>query len=220
MGLDDLALVDTSSRAALKVRRKVLSPILLRLRLAGVSYAEAARVCRVSENTARRLVASALQLAEGETMAEAAHLRTMELRRLDLWESALQDKASEGSTEAIDKLLAIQARRLALQGAGIGRSGVMQAPLGANAGAPMAGDPSGVAALSYVELRAGIVASPEGLESMRALVASALEAGAVRLPTQGERQPKLVSQASPQATDEGESASAQARPPAPIQGQG
>lgn len=193
MGLSDLALVDTSSRAALKVRRKVLSPILLRLRLAGVSYPDAARACKVSESTARRLVAQALAAAEGETIAEAQHLRTMELRRLDLWEEALQGKAEAGSPEAVDKLLAIQARRLALQGSAIGRSGVMQSPLGSNAGPPMEGDPTGTAALSYVELRAGMVVPAEGLESMRALVAGALAAGAVRLQGEGAREPKQIS---------------------------
>lgn len=203
MGLDDLAIVDTSSRKALAVRRKVLSPILLRLRLAGVSYPDAARACRVSEATARRLVAQALQWAENETLAEAQHLRTMELRRLDLWEEALQTKIEAGNPEAIDKALAIQARRLALQGNAIGRSGVMQSPLGTNAGPPMAGDPSGVQALSYVELRTGMVLPAEGLESMRALVAGALAAGAVRLPPQGETQTKSVGPQppSPQPTE-------------------
>lgn len=174
LGLDTLALVDTRSRAARKVRKAQLGRIAVKLRLAGVTYPVIAAVCRVSVGTARGYVVEALQEAETDTLGEASHLRALELSRLDAWEASLQDKLEKGSPEAVNTLLAVQARRLALQGAGIGRSGVMQSPMtdgGAN--------PTGTEALGYVELRAGLLGSPEALARARSLIGEAMQAGAV-----------------------------------------
>lgn len=197
-GLDPaLGLLDTSSRAAKAIRNRELGYLAVRMRRAGIDYRTISRTLKVTDSKARYLVAKALDALSTDTVAEARQLQTLELGRLDAWEEALQERIAKGNAEAINTALAIQARRLALQGAGIGRSGVMQAPLGSNLGQSEGAEPSGVGTLSYVELRAGIVGSPQEAESLRALVSAALQAGAVRMAQgQGQGTPKVAGQAS------------------------
>ena len=178
-GLGEDVLTDTGSRAGRKIRKAQLKYLAVLLRRAGMDYATVSRTIRVSVSKARRLVAEGLADLALETAAEGAELRTFELGRLDAWLAALGPKIDQGSPEAVNTALALQARRLALYGAGIGRSGVMQQPLGSTTD----GSSSGVATLSWYELRAGSVTgstTPEALEHAKGLLQAALQAGAVR----------------------------------------
>ena len=177
-GLGEDVLTDTGSRAGRKIRKAQLKFLAVLLRRAGMDYATVSRTIRVSVSKARRLVAEGLADLALETAAEGAELRTFELGRLDAWLAALGPKIDQGSPEAVNTALALQARRLALYGAGIGRSGVMQQPLGSTT----EGSSSGVATLSWYELRAGSVtgSTPEALAHAKELLQAALQAGAVR----------------------------------------
>ena len=86
----------------------------LNLRLAGSTYREIARTMGYASFSAcRRVVLKALH----EHAAEPANdLRELELARLDMLQLAVWQPALAGDTAALDRVLAIQARRANLLG--------------------------------------------------------------------------------------------------------
>ena len=183
-------------RAAWQLQESILA---LKLRKAGHSYRSIAetlseqaikagrRPC--SPERANRIVLKALQGLRVMQEAEAMQLRDLELERLDEWQLGLSHKLAAGDPKAVLAALALQGRRLALQGMplaslqGGSSEGRQEAPQG---GESVPG--TGLGYLAYAELRVGLPAgaSGQGAEALRALVSEAMRSGAMRrLPAPG-----------------------------------
>jgi hypothetical protein len=102
------------SRSEQKIERAARQTRALQLRAEGVEYREIARqLGYASPSGAYMSVQRALQ----KTVQEPADaVRHLELGRLDQLLSALWDKAIAGDVRAVDRVLAIMARRSALLG--------------------------------------------------------------------------------------------------------
>ena len=88
----------------------------LELRLAGHSFAEIGRRMGVSGPRAYQLVAGELDRLNVRRFENAGELRRLEAARLDRLQAAVWDKALEGNLAAVDRALAIGARRARLLG--------------------------------------------------------------------------------------------------------
>lgn len=88
----------------------------LQLRMAGVSYHAIAERLGVSDTQAFHDVKAELAKIAKQASAEAEHVRTMELERLDAMTLALWAQAKQGNQGAIDRLLRVMERRSKLLG--------------------------------------------------------------------------------------------------------
>jgi hypothetical protein len=164
------------------------SILALKLRKAGHSYRSIAEALskveggrRCSPERANRIVLKALQGLERMQDAEALQLRQLELERLDDWQRGMEGKLLAGDPKAVQAALMLQGRRLALQGMPLA---AMQGS-GASGGAEALDDGgkidgTGTGLLAYAELRVGLGASGQGVDQLRAMLAQALGAGAMR----------------------------------------
>lgn len=188
-------------REARRVQETILA---LKLRKAGYSYQSIAET--LSENgrpcspaRANRIVLRALAGLERMQDAEALQLRNLELERLDDWQRGLETRLEKGDPKAVMAALALQGRRLALQGMPLAAMQGGQAP-----GAPEDGssqgrvEGGGLGLLAYAELRVGLSApGAPGVDALRGLLSQALQAGALRhAPALQAPQPALPSSSS------------------------
>jgi hypothetical protein len=90
--------------------------LAVRLRLAGLTYAEVAAKLGVSEQRAWQLVRAEVQRLNRERKEAAAELQRLELERLDRLHAAFWDRALEGDLDAAGVVLKVMARRARLLG--------------------------------------------------------------------------------------------------------
>jgi hypothetical protein len=160
------------------------------LRKAGHSYRSISKVLGISESAASLLVVEALRELDVLSTAEAQHVLPMELGRLDAWLERLGERIERGEPKAVEIALQIQARRLALLGAPVGRDsrgGANQGAAGSLQEGSPGSSPTGAHVLAFAEIRAGTAvlgAGAQGMdvEGLRRLVAEAIGQGVVRLP--------------------------------------
>lgn len=88
----------------------------LELRKEGRTFAAIARELGVSEQRAHRVITAELQRLNARRAEQAAEVTRLELERLDALLVAVWGKAQEGDTQALDRVLAIMARRTRLLG--------------------------------------------------------------------------------------------------------
>ena len=88
----------------------------IQLRMGGASYRAIAERLGVSDAQAFNDVKAELAKIAKLTSAEAEHVRTIELERLDAMTLALWSKAEQGDQGAIDRLLRVMERRSKLMG--------------------------------------------------------------------------------------------------------
>ncbi len=105
-----------SQQAPGKVRTAFLERECLRLRMEGLSHRAIARELGVAPSTAYKRVQHALQDLNRGNAAQAAELRDLEILRLDELQEAVWEKAVDGDLHALDRVLAIMARRAKLLG--------------------------------------------------------------------------------------------------------
>lgn len=99
-----------------KVRTAMLERECLRLRMEGLSHRAIARELGVAPSTAYKRVQHGLHELNRGNAAQAAELRELEALRLDEMQDAVWEKAAEGDFHAVDRVLAIMARRAKLLG--------------------------------------------------------------------------------------------------------
>lgn len=88
----------------------------LELRTAGASYRAIAAQLGVSHQQAYEDVAHELEVLAERSQAEAAHVRTLELERLDAMTVAIWQQVRAGNQGAIDRALRVMERRAKLLG--------------------------------------------------------------------------------------------------------
>jgi hypothetical protein len=88
----------------------------LQLRMAGVPYRSIAAQLDVSLAQAHEDVQRELEVLAEKSQAEAAHVRTLELERLDAMTMALWQQARQGNQGAVDRVLRVMERRSRLLG--------------------------------------------------------------------------------------------------------
>ena len=105
-----------SKQAPGKVRTAFLERECLRLRMEGLSHRAIAHELGVAKSTAYKRVQHGLQELNRGNAAQAAELRELEALRLDELQDAVWEKAVDGDPRAVDRVLAIMARRSRLLG--------------------------------------------------------------------------------------------------------
>ena len=105
-----------SQQAPSKVRTAVLERECLRLRMEGLSHQAIADQLGIAKSTAYKRVHHALHELNRGNAARAAELRELEALRLDELQDAVWEKAVDGDPHAVDRVLAIMARRSRLLG--------------------------------------------------------------------------------------------------------
>lgn len=105
-----------SNQGSGKVRTAMLERECLRLRMEGLSHRAIARELGVAPSTAYKRVQHALRELNHSNAAQAAELRDLEALRLDEMQDAVWEKAVDGDPRAVDRVLAIMARRAKLLG--------------------------------------------------------------------------------------------------------
>jgi len=105
-----------SRQAPGKVKTAFLERECLRLRMEGLSHRAIARELGVAPSTAYKRVQHGLRELNRANAAQAAELRRLEALRLDEMQDAVWEKAAEGDPHAVDRVLAIMARRARLLG--------------------------------------------------------------------------------------------------------
>lgn len=99
-----------------KVKTAFLERECLRLRMEGLSHRAIARELGVAPSTAYKRVHDGLHELNHGNAAQAAELRELEALRLDEMQDAVWEKAIDGDLRALDRVLAIMARRSRLLG--------------------------------------------------------------------------------------------------------
>lgn len=108
---------NTARRDAIKVRALVRDEQALQLRLSGKTHDEIAKLLGYgARNNAFRAVKKRIDALNRECNETAAHVKAMELARLDAMLAGLWKKAKAGDPQAIDRVLKIQERRAAYEG--------------------------------------------------------------------------------------------------------
>jgi len=82
----------------------------------GMSHRAIARELGIAPSTAYKRVQHGLHELQRDNAAQAAELRELEALRLDELQDAVWEKAADGDPGAIDRVLAIMARRSRLLG--------------------------------------------------------------------------------------------------------
>lgn len=88
----------------------------LQLRMAGASYRAIAGQLNISLAQAHEDVQRELEGIAEKSQAEAAHVRTLELERLDAMTMAIWQQVRQGNQGAIDRALRVMERRAKLLG--------------------------------------------------------------------------------------------------------
>ena len=99
-----------------KLRTAKLEADCLRLRMEGLSHRRIAARLGVAPSTAYKRIHHALAQINLQAAEDAKTMRTLEALRLDALQEALWEKAIAGNGVAIDRVLAIMARRAKLFG--------------------------------------------------------------------------------------------------------
>jgi hypothetical protein len=105
-----------SRSSARRVRAAERRTQALDLRKQGKTFAEIGRELECSEQRAHAIVTAELQRLNARRSEQAAEVARLELERLDALLAAVWPTAKEGEGPAIDRVLAIMARRAKLQG--------------------------------------------------------------------------------------------------------
>jgi DNA-binding CsgD family transcriptional regulator len=105
-----------SRQAPSTVRTAMLERECLRLRAEGLSHRAIARQLHIAPSTAYKRVAHALQELHRSNAEQAVALRELEALRLDEMQDAIWEQALDGDLHALDRILAIMARRSKLLG--------------------------------------------------------------------------------------------------------
>jgi transposase len=98
------------------VRTAELEAECLRLRRDGLTHREIAARLGVAPATAYRRVRHALDQINERNVEDAGTLRALEMLRLDELQNAIWQRAIDGDGKALDRILAIMARRAKLLG--------------------------------------------------------------------------------------------------------
>jgi hypothetical protein len=98
------------------VRTAELEAECLRLRREGLTHREIAARLGVAPATAYRRVRHALDQINERNVEDAGTLRALEMLRLDELQNAIWQQAIDGDGKALDRILAIMARRAKLLG--------------------------------------------------------------------------------------------------------
>jgi hypothetical protein len=96
------------------------------LRREGLSHRAIARELGIAPSTAYKRVAHALAALNRDNATQAAELRALEALRLDELQETAWEQATDGDLLALDRVLAIMARRAKLFG--LDASGAKQEP--------------------------------------------------------------------------------------------
>lgn len=99
-----------------EARRAVRLQEVMTHRRAGLSYTEIGQRLGISKSEAHRLTRAALAEYAVRTEEDVAEHIRLQLARLDAALAAMSKRLADGSLEAIDRLLKIEARRAALLG--------------------------------------------------------------------------------------------------------
>ena len=99
-----------------RVRTAELEAECLRLRREGLTHRAIAARLGVAPATAYRRVRHALDEVNERNLEDAGTLRTLEMLRLDELQNAIWQRATDGDVRALDRILAIMARRAKLLG--------------------------------------------------------------------------------------------------------
>jgi hypothetical protein len=108
--------VSESRSSARRVRAAERRTQALDLRKQGKTFAEIGRELGCSEQRAHAIVTGELQRLNTRRSEQAAEVARLELERLDALLAGVWPAAKEGEGPAIDRVLAIMARRAKLQG--------------------------------------------------------------------------------------------------------
>jgi hypothetical protein len=100
----------------MRVSRSERATRALDLRKAGTTYREIGRELGCSEQRAHQIVTEELQRLNARRGEAAAEVCRLELERLDAMLAGLWPKAKKGDARAVEKVLAVMARRAKLLG--------------------------------------------------------------------------------------------------------
>ena len=105
-----------SRQRPIKVRTALLEERCLALRLEGLTHREIAKRLGIAPSSAYKRVRHALDAVNARNAEEAGRLRALELLRLDELQEAVWEKALEGETKPLARVLTIMERRAKLLG--------------------------------------------------------------------------------------------------------